>query len=395
MNDLSRGLRLQDDIGKLLAYCQGQEWGGYDPYDGLNSRLFQSTPLRYSALARLAWIQGVKRSPINLRPLLGVPKVQNPKGIALFASSAITLARLGLVENTLGHSLAQRLLALRSPGFKSVCWGYPFDWQNRHFMLPRNQPNIISSTFGGEALLDAHEYYGDEQFLTAASGVAEFILTTLNRTTHGETFCFSYTPRDHGQVHNANLLGAAFLARLWSHTKDPALQEEALRSARFTTNRQSTDGSWVYGEAANQGWIDSFHTGYNLMALKQLHNVFQLAWLESSLENGFAFFRRHFFGPGGIVKYYHNCAYPLDIHSIAQAIITLVELADYDSGAISLANSLRAWANREMRAPQGFYYFQKHRCWTIRIPYMRWSQAWMLKALTKLAEGSQRAERAA
>jgi hypothetical protein len=80
--------------------------------------------------------------------------------------------------------------------------------------------------------------------------------------------------------------------------------------------------------------------------------------------------------------------YPLDIHSTAQAIITLVELAAYDPDAVSFATTLLHWANREMRSPVGYYYFQKHRWWTIRIPYMRWSQAWMLLAMACLAEAT-------
>jgi len=36
-----------------------------------------------------------------------------------------------------------------------------------------------------------------------------------------------------------------------------------------------------------------------------------------------------------------------------------------------------------MQAPEGFFYFQKHRWYTNRIPYMRWGQAWAFHALTE------------
>ena len=54
----------------LLAYGRANDWAGYDPYDALNSRLFKLLPFLNFRLARLALTQAVKRSPVNLRPLL-------------------------------------------------------------------------------------------------------------------------------------------------------------------------------------------------------------------------------------------------------------------------------------------------------------------------------------
>src|SRR5438309_8079350 len=69
---------------KLLAYCEANDWAGYDPYDALNSRVFTALPFLNSRLPRLVLTQALKRSPINIRRLLLIPKTQNPKAIALF-----------------------------------------------------------------------------------------------------------------------------------------------------------------------------------------------------------------------------------------------------------------------------------------------------------------------
>src|SRR5262245_66612236 len=74
---------------KLLSYCRANDWAGYDPYDALNSRIFQALPFLNFKLARLALTQANKRSPINFRPLLLVPKSHNPKGLALFLVSLL------------------------------------------------------------------------------------------------------------------------------------------------------------------------------------------------------------------------------------------------------------------------------------------------------------------
>src|SRR5262245_43546253 len=83
--------RARAALSRLLDYCREQNWAGWDPYDALNSRLFQRTPFRHYRWPRLALTQFVKRFPLNIRPLLGISRQQNPKGIALFCS---TLARL-------------------------------------------------------------------------------------------------------------------------------------------------------------------------------------------------------------------------------------------------------------------------------------------------------------
>src|ERR1043165_2938990 len=74
---------------QLWKYCRAQGLAGYDPFDGLNSRLFQATAFSSSRTARLAWIQFHKRSPINFRRLVQVPRERNAKAIALFALAAL------------------------------------------------------------------------------------------------------------------------------------------------------------------------------------------------------------------------------------------------------------------------------------------------------------------
>ena len=75
----------------ILADAKANDFSGYDPFDGLNSTLFELFPKLKSGLFGLAWTQFFKISPVNFRALLGVPKRRNPKGVALFI--------LGLLED--------------------------------------------------------------------------------------------------------------------------------------------------------------------------------------------------------------------------------------------------------------------------------------------------------
>ncbi|NLD50030.1 MAG: hypothetical protein GX660_23045, partial [Clostridiaceae bacterium] len=84
----------EDSFGLLEKYCRLEEYKGWDPYDGLNSKVFKGLPfLMKSDIARLAWIQLFKRSPVNLRRLCFVPKGHNPKGNALLISGYCNLFR--------------------------------------------------------------------------------------------------------------------------------------------------------------------------------------------------------------------------------------------------------------------------------------------------------------
>jgi hypothetical protein len=43
---------------------------------------------------------------------------------------------------------------------------------------------------------------------------------------------------------------------------------------------------------------------------------------------------------------------------------------------------------KNMRSPDGSFFYQRHRLATNRTPYMRWGQAWMFRALARLLPAS-------
>src|SRR6056297_3626910 len=82
---------IKQSFDKLFDYVTERNYRGFDLYDGLNSRLFKSTPLYKSSLFRLVLIQFCKLSPINFRKLLLVPEGFNPKAGALFLLGNLNL----------------------------------------------------------------------------------------------------------------------------------------------------------------------------------------------------------------------------------------------------------------------------------------------------------------
>jgi hypothetical protein len=60
-----------------------------------------------------------------------------------------------------------------------------------------------------------------------------------------------------------------------------------------------------------------------------------------------------------------------------------------DPDSTKLAEQVADWTIRNLRDERGYFYYQQRRFYTVRKPYMRWSQAWMLYALGRLLETSQ------
>src|SRR5256884_5344166 len=190
-------------------WCGSQGFAGYDPYDALNSRWFQATPLKSSRWARLVWTQFHKRSPINLRSLVGIPRERNAKAMALFALAALAdFRRHPTKENEIeARELLDDLIWMGLKGFRGACWGYNFDWQSRSFFAPRGTPTIVPTAFAARALCEAAEVFSRDDYLPFARTICDFILNDLNRSNEtGDEVCFSYSPLDQTRVFNASLL---------------------------------------------------------------------------------------------------------------------------------------------------------------------------------------------
>ncbi len=380
----------------VLTASRQDGFKGCDPFDGLNSKLFDWMPGLKSGILGLAWIQFFKQSPVNFRPLLGVPKRRNPKGVALFI--------LGLLEDfrrTEDTGFLQEATALADwlltqqcerKEWKHSCWGYHFDWKARAFFVPKGKPNVITTIYVAQALFalaDTFEALDSKQpadvYRKPALDAAQFIVNTLYTEADGRCF-FAYIPGETAFVHNASLWAAAWVAVVGAYTGNAVFQAMALKVARQSVSEQAEDGSWVYGARHHHQFIDGFHTGYNLEALDLIRRSLNTNEFDQAIKKGFSYYKANFFEPDGTAKYYNNNRYPLDMHSVAQAVLTLVKLAGEDGdieGDKALAKKVISHSLETLFLPkkQRFVY-QKTRHFTNAINYMRWSQAWAYYSLS-------------
>lgn len=380
----------------LFDWCRKSNFAGHDPFDALNSRLFQVTPLSSSRTSRLLFTQLTKRSPLNLRALTRVPPEKNAKGIALFALAALADHRRNATVETESNAreLLTDLLRLQIKGYTGAAWGYNFDWQSRNFFAPRGTPTIVPTAFAARALIEASDALHDPQYLETARSACDFIVKDLNRPVDsGNELCFSYSPNDKTQIFNASLFAAETLAAVGARTNETNYCDLAIRAARFVIRHQNKDGSWVYGSDEQQQWIDNFHTAYVLSSLFRIEEACQIddAGIMKAVVEGYEFWTRSFFLADGWPKYYHDQLHPADSHAAATAIVTLTELRELDDGALPLAEKIAAWTIDNLRDAAGYFYYQRRRLFTVRTPFMRWTQAWMVYALARLLEEKQKA----
>lgn len=394
MND-----QILNSFNSLEQYCKKEDFKGWDPYDGLTSKVFKSLPvLPNKRISRLVWIQLIKKLPFNLRGILKIEKSYNPKGLALFISgyckiSEIESRRSNAIQQI--NRLCKKITDLQTQGFSGSCWGYNFDWESRAFFQKKFTPTIVATTYVANALIDAYEVTKNEVYLNLAIASKNFIINDLKRTYNDKgNFAFSYSPFDTTSVFNASLLGARLLSRIYTYTKEEELIALAKKAVAYCCDYQNADGSWFYSPLPFHQWIDNFHTGFNLECIYEYGVFAKDDSFEKNFNDGMSYYLETFFDNEGRSKYYNNSLYPIDIHAPSQFIVTLSKTNLFAKNR-KIIDCVVNWTIENMQSPKGYFYFQKRKFYTNKIPFMRWSEGWMFYGLAHYLQNTYKSEKAA
>jgi hypothetical protein len=378
--------QIRSALLRLFCWVEEGDYKGYDTFDGLNARFVR--PLTFeNNLLRIVLQQGVRRFPLNLRPMLGVRKSHSTKAMGFFARGFIRLWQATGEERWREKAIAMLdwLIANTSPGYNGACWGNHFDYQSRSVFVLRKSPSVVWTSLIGHAFLDAYESFGEQRFLDVAVSACEHIQRDLGFYEEGDSACIHYFPTSTHQVHNANTLGGSLLARTWFHNRDGSFRDLAERAMRYTAKYQRDDGFWYYGEASNLRWVDNFHTAYVLDCFKHFSDRTADRRFDRQLMNGYQYWKTTFFLPDGTPRYYSHKTMPLDIQCCSQAIDTLIFFRDRDPESVSLAVKVAQWTIENMQDRRGYFYYRRYSSRLVnKTPTLHWGQATTFCALAGL-----------
>jgi len=375
--------KIEHSIKAVEKWVESHNYKGYEPFDGLSSIL---RPLTFNnTFAERILQQAVRQAPMNLRPILGVKSQESTKGRAFMARGYLMMYQLTNLDSYRRKAVdcLDWLIENKSPNYSDFSWGNHFDYSSRVFRLPMYEPTIVWTSLIGQSFLDAYVILQDPKYLDVASSVMEWILKLPCEKTESGT-CISYVAFLQRSIHNANMLGAALLARTTRFNQNPRASELASHAMEYSCSRLLPNYAWYYGEETKYHWIDNFHTGYNLDSLKCYIEHSNDSRYSEQLRRALNFYTTTFFEEDGRPNYYHDRGYPIDIQCASQAIDTLVNFAEIDPSCLELAQKTANWTIDNMQDRDGYFYYRILRFKKVKTPMIHWGQNTMYKALTYL-----------
>ena len=370
---------------KLEAWVQAAGWKAYDTFDGLSSPYARFFTWNIPLLKQI-WQQGVRRFPLNLRPLLAIKPGMSTKGMGFFAQGYL---RLYQATNNPAYLekmkfCLQWLMENCCSGYKGLCWGNHFDYQHRAGRIPKGMPTIVWTGLIGHAFLDAYEALHEKRYLYVAEQVSNFIAHEIGHTEFEEGVHLHYYPGATHCVHNSSMIGASLLARAHHFSPHLNVMELSKKTVHWTMQHQLENGAWYYGVGPKFQWIDSFHTAYVLEALDTYNRYAEDTQYGANLEKGYKYYLNTFFEADGTPRYYDCKKRPLDIQCASQAIQTCINLRRLHPDSVGIAQKVAHWTIAKMQDSNGYFYYRKYPFITNKTPTLHWGQATMFAALALL-----------
>ncbi|MBW2409407.1 MAG: hypothetical protein JRF72_06375 [Deltaproteobacteria bacterium] len=265
-------------------------------------------------------------------------------------------------------------------------------------MIPRNTPTIVNSAIIGDSYWIKYKYHGDKEALSQCENICQFIMTGINRSGYKSdgSFCFSYTPIDNFQVHNANLFGAEFLIRIGTETGRDDWVKTGLSAASFSLSEIRADGTLNYwsNEQAQGLQQDTYNSGFEIRALDSIAGVTGDRKFREAANRYFATWLKDYFSKQGVPCFLRGQYDVIEVHSCAESLLCAARI--FDGGNFSQELFLKhvrqvidtavksLWV--EDGTDKGYFAMRNGTHfgvnWKIKIPMIRWGQAWMFNALS-------------
>lgn len=396
--------RASDILLPLLHNLYQKDFKGYDPYD-IKAHPFLLKLIKWGNKAypfevlREIILETIYHFPQQARSLFNIKPAHNSKALGLMGTACVELSLLDTMDKKFLSNIQSRIDELlteyKTPisDGKGIGWGYPFDWQSRQ-LIPAQTPNGIVTTAVGEYYWSQYKISSDTSSLNKCEQICHFLFSLPIDKYSADKVCFSYVPHFQNHVHNLNLFVADFLIKTGLQVGNNEWVQAGHKAINYTLADQLENGAFDYNGPPEKpkNFIDNYHTGFVLRMLGSCYHYTHRKDVKKALVKGLSFYLNNFFTPEGAPKLKPDQLHRIDVHSAAEAINCLFFLADYNERALPVAEQVLEWtlSNLYDSSENDFFYaISKSRftgkTYRSEIKYIRWSQAWMLRALSRYA----------
>ena len=402
INDKKK-LDILNAIYRLEDWFESNGLQGWDPYDVQDSRIFRFIEKSFPNLPSRILIRILSEFnhvfPLTFRKFFGVKQSINNKGLGLLLSSYSSLYKFSNDTKHLNKalSIANHLLKNSNKSYSGYSWGYPFNWVSP-ILIPTGMPSSVVTSIVGDGFYRLYQITNDRKYLEVCEKICIFFMENLKITyisPDKNIICYSYTPIDDYQVHNANLFVAEFLIKIGNHTGNTNFISQGIKCANFALKEQTKEGFLPYWglqqtDKYSNGIIhtDHYHCGFEIRTLYSIWKNTNIIEFKKAYKNYFKWYKGNMFTQNGLPKYTSSSLYPINIHTSAEAILCNTLLAE-NKDEINLTMDLAIKIIKDMEYESGKYtHLIKKNIFGFKvksnIPLLRWGQAWIFLALVDL-----------
>jgi len=291
-----------------------------------------------------------------------------------------------------GEAFTVALEDERCPDEAEYCWGYPFAWETCFGTWKAGTPLITSTPYAYEAFEAAHEATGKSHHLAVMESIARFAHRRIGTAEVAPGVKASaYSPQDHRRVVNASAYRGFLLAAAGSRFGRPDWLAEARATLAFVLWSQQPDGSWLYAMDGKDAFVDNSHTCFVLKNLLKAWHVLGDEELHAAVAKGYGFYKSHLLDERGLpVPFARTQRLTLqrrELYDYAEGINLGLLLEDEDRDATTIAMGLLADVLERWVLGDGHFVTRETVFGRNTIPYHRWAQAQMFRALVCAVRG--------
>lgn len=387
--------KVNDSLDKLLHWIQVNGDAGFDPYDikGLNDKMLR----RMQAVSQLGFIDKFYRYfiielmdayvPRLLRKWYKVkPKIHaTAQGLLFETYLNLYLLREDPDFAAKASHYRDWLIANRSTIYPEFSWGTPFRWRSGDVIYDIGEPFAVVNAWIGNAFYKNYKLHNTTEDLEICKSICEFFVNRLHISRISEDkVCFSYSAVKPTFINNANLFVAEFLIRIGQETNNQDYIDLGTKATNYSLSTQLDNGVLPYfgPEEKKALKYDSYHSGYEIRMLYAISKLLEDDKIKGSVQQYFDFYTRHFLaGRRCLTK--ANKRYPVDITAAAECLLLLSQTKEFLSNT-NLYEGIIHYIIDQLQSEHGWFIYRIQKPGIkIKIPYIRWGEAWMALALSE------------